>query len=346
MTDEPLPPFPSRTALRDTTPKKRMSGTQKALVGLLVLLLVLIAGSAAAFLGIRHSINSQITHIDVAIEKPAPPQAPQSQAHAPESRAGTTFLILGSDSRQSGGDPKNWQFGAQRSDVLIVAQIEADGNSITFMSIPRDSWVEIPGYGPAKINAAFSYGGADLTITTVENLLGIHIDHFIVTDFTGFSELTDALGGVELPTVEGPTHMTGPEALAFVRERYSLPRGDFDRMQRQQAWMRAILHTAFSQSLVTNPVKLSQLVSILTTYSALDQNLTFDSLLALASGLSGLRSSGVTFFTIPYLGTATSADGQSIVELDTAALPELTRAWKSGTLSAYLAEHPNLDSLH
>lgn len=344
MTEHPAP-LPSRAALHAARPTGRMSGVKKALLILLVLLLVLVAGGAAAFFGLRHSINSQIKHVDVSISKPSTPQATQSGPQSSVSAPGTTFLILGSDSRQSGGDPTNWQAGAQRSDVLMVAQIEADGNGINLMSIPRDSWVDIPGHGTAKINAAFSYGGADLTIATVENLLGIHIDHFMITDFTSFSELTDALGGVELDTPEGPRTMTGTEALAFVRERYSLPRGDFDRMQRQQAWMRAILKKTFSQSVLTSPAKLSQLVSILTTYSALDQNLNFDSLLAIASGLTGLRSSGVMFFTIPYLGTATSQDGQSIVELDTAALPELARAWQSGAVGEYVANHPNLDSL-
>lgn len=345
MTEHPAP-LPSRTELRrQTRSQRRLSGTQKALVGLLVLILVLLAGATAAFFGIRHSINSQIRHVEVSVSTPASPHTTQSAPQSESSGPGTTFLILGSDSRLSGGDPRNWQAGAQRSDVLIVAQITADGKGINVMSIPRDSWVDIPGYGTAKINAAFSYGGADLTIATVENLLGIHIDHFMITDFTSFSELTDALGGVTLDTSTGPKTMTGSEALAFVRERHSLPRGDFDRMQRQQAWMRAILKKTFSQSLLTNPAKLAQLVSIVTTYSALDQNLTFDSLLAIASGLTGLRSSGVLFFTIPYLGTGTSQDGQSIVELDTAALPELSRAWQSGTISDYVAQHPNLDSL-
>lgn len=339
---EPQPPFPSRASTR-LVDKQPMSGTKKALIGLLVLALVLVGAAAAIYFGVRHSINSQITHVQTSLGQTNSPS--ESGAQSTSSAAGTTFLIMGSDSRQSGGDPTDWQAGAQRSDVLILAQIEADGKGVNIMSIPRDSWVDIPGHGSAKINAAFSYGGADLTIQTVENLLAIHIDHFMITDFTSFSELTDALGGVPIATSEGVQTMNGEEALSYVRERYSLPRGDFDRMQRQQAWMRAIVQKAFSQSVLTDPGKLSELVSILTTYSALDQNLNFDSLLGIASGLTGLRSTDITFFTIPYTGTGTSSDGQSIVLLDTDALPELTTAWNEGKVSEYVLTHSGLDVL-
>lgn len=96
-----------------------MSGVKKALLILLVLLFVLVAGGAAAFFGLRHSINSQIEHVDVSVSKPSTSRATQSGPQSSASGPGTTFLILGSDSRQSGGDPTNWQAGAQRSDVLM-----------------------------------------------------------------------------------------------------------------------------------------------------------------------------------------------------------------------------------
>ncbi len=335
----------SRKSPAHAAKKTSMSLAKKILIALLALLVVAVSATAAIFFGVRHSINSQIKHVDVSVSKLSTSQTPQSGPQSSASGPGTTFLILGSDSRQSGGDPTNWQAGAQRSDVLIVAQIEADGNGINLMSIPRDSWVDIPGYGTAKINAAFSYGGADLTIATVENLLGIHIDHFMITDFTSFSELTDALGGVTMATSSGSQHFNGKEALAYVRERYSLPRGDFDRVQRQQAWIRAILQQVFSKSVLTDPAKLTDLVSILTKYSALDQNLDFDSLLKIASGMTGLRSNGVHFFTIPFTGTGTSSDGQSIVELDMTAVKEVGDAWNAGTIPDYLATHQNIDTL-
>lgn len=343
---DPHSPLPRRQSVREAkeAKKKTLSGTHKALIGLLVLALILAGVGGAIFITVRNSVNSQITHIHTSLDAPSSKRS-QSLGQSHASAQATTFLIMGSDSRHTGGELAQWKRGDQRSDVLMLAQIEAGGTGLNIMSIPRDSWVDIPGYGKGKINAAFSYGGPDLAIQTVENLVGITIDHFMMTDFASFSALTDALGGVSIPTAQGTTLMNGDQALAYVRERYSLPRGDFDRVQRQQAWMRAIVQKAFSQSLLTNPAKLSKLIGIITKYSALDQNLDFTSLLGIASGLTGLRSNGITFFTLPYSGTATSEDGQSIVEINRDALPELEEAWRNGTLSEYITTHTDLDVL-
>lgn len=323
--------------------KTPMSGTKKALIALLVLALILVGSAAAVFFSVRHSIDSQIRHVGITIEQP--PSTPESSAQSERKGEDINFLIMGSDSRQSGGDPTDWQAGAQRSDVLMLVQITGDKKGVNVMSIPRDSWVDIPGHGQAKINAAFSYGGASLAIQTVENLMGVHIDHFMVTDFTSFEKLTDSLGGVEIATAEGVKTYSGEEALAFVRERYHLPRGDFDRVQRQQAWIRAIFQSVFSKSVLTDPGKLSEMISIITQYSALDDSLNFDSLLSLASGMTGLQPGGVKFFTAPFTGTGTSDDGQSIVVLDTDALAELSAAWNDDRLADYLVTHQNLDVL-
>lgn len=152
---------------RDTQ-KTPMSGTKKALIGLLVLALILVGSAAAVFFSVRHSIDSQIRHVGFTIEKE--PSAPKPATQSTTASDDINFLIMGSDSRQSGGDPTDWQAGAQRSDVLMLVQITGDKKGVNVMSIPRDSWVDIPGYGQAKINAAYSYGGAGLAIQTVENL--------------------------------------------------------------------------------------------------------------------------------------------------------------------------------
>lgn len=323
--------------------KVPMSGTKKALIALLVLFLVALTGVAAVFLGVRHSINSQIRHVSTSLGSPTPQSAVQAQSTP--SGDDINFLILGTDSRQSGGDPTDWEYGAQRSDVMMIMQISGDRKSVNIMSIPRDSWVDIPGYGSAKINAAYSFGGADLTIETVQNLTGITIDHFMVTDFTSFEQITDTLGGVTIATGEGVETFNGAEALTYVRERKSLARGDFSRMQRQQAWMRAIMQKAFDSSVLTDPAKLSDMISVLLAHSAVDETLTFDSMLSIASQLTSLRSSGVSFFTIPYTGTGTSEDGQSIVVLDTEAIAPLMEAWTTDSLANYVKTAGGFDVL-
>lgn len=248
------------------------------------------------------------------------------------------YLILGSDSRQSGGDPTDWEYGAQRSDVLMVANISADRQHITLMSIPRDSWVEIPGQGMSKINAAYSYGGADLTVQTVQNLTGIRIDHFMIVDFESFKEITDLLGGVSIDTEEGTQTMDGDEALSFVRERYSLPGGDFDRVRRQQAWLQAIASTAQQQGVLSSAGKLNQYAEALLNHSAVDQNLGLSELTRTAYELRGMGQDGIQFLTAPVTGTGMEGD-QSVVYLDEEKLAPLCKAWADGDIASYVGQH-------
>jgi LCP family protein required for cell wall assembly len=313
-----------------------MSGTKKAFIAVGTLLLVLVVAVAAIGLGIRHSINTQIRHVPSAV--PSTSTGPQSEQSGGDTEQ-MNFLVLGSDSRQSGGDPTDWEYGAQRSDVMMLIQITGDRTGVNVMSIPRDSWVPIPDHGTAKINAAFSYGGAPLTIQTVQQLTGVAIDHFAVVDFTSFQEITDELGGVTINTADGPQQMDGDQALKFVRERYSLPSGDFDRVRRQQAWIQAIMSRMFDKDVLTSPTQLSSLVSILLEHSAVDEDLDFDSLVSLGLSLRDLDSQGVRFMTAPYTGTGTSDDGQSIVLLDDARLAELMEAWRQDDVGDYLASH-------
>ena len=323
-----------------------MSGTRKALIALGVVLLVLVLSLAGVALGIRHSINSQITHIPSALPSAPAEQSGQSGAQqSGEQGTPINFLVLGSDSRESGGDPTDWQYGGQRSDVTMLVQITGDKKGVNVMSIPRDSWVPIPGDGTAKINAAFSWGGAALTVQTVQDLTGIPIDHFTIVDFTSFEQITDELGGVEIQTVDGPQQMDGEQALGFVRERYSLPGGDFDRVRRQQAWLKAIMAKAFSGDVLKNPAKVNTLVQMLLAHSAVDESLNFDTMAGMALSLRDLRPGGVNFLTAPVAGTGTSDDGQSIVLLNEDLLAGVSQAWREDRVGEFLEAHPEVQTL-
>ena len=124
----------------------------------------------------------------------------------------------------------------------MIARLNPDRTVAAVASIPRDSWVDIPGHGHDKINAAYSFGGPSLLVATVENLTQIRIDHFAVIDFAGFRSMVDAVGGIDVgidaPTSsdgvafhQGVNHLDGRAALAYVRQRYGLIGGDFDRAQ-------------------------------------------------------------------------------------------------------------------
>lgn len=315
--------------------KKR---TKKALVVITVIIVLLICVVLAIGAVISNKLNAVQTIDDpfqkiddFAVERPEKPELAADSVD---------FLILGSDSRISTGDASEWQAGAQRTDAIMILHIAGDGQSVSVMSIPRDSWVEIPGHGEAKINAAFSYGGPALSIATVEQLTGIRIDHIAALDFTSFKELTDAIGGVTMTTAtEGTKHYSGKEALAFVRERKHLPGGDFDRVRRQQLWMKAVLSQTLTKENLSNPTTLMNIYNALSPYIAVDTNLALSDLLDLATKIGGFTSENVNFFTAPYTGTGRSADGQSIVLLDEAKLKEVCQAIIDDDVAGYLSAH-------
>lgn len=330
---------------RHAATSRRLSRRAKILISIATAFAVIITGVGATALILRHQINSKINHVEVAF--PVLPPAPSGPSPSVEPtdngpKDPINFLVLGSDSRSSGGDPTDWQYGGQRSDVMMLAQVSGDRQSVSVMSIPRDSWVPIEGHGDAKINAAFSYGGAELAISTVQDLTGVTIDHFAIVDFISFEKLTDELGGVTVKTSKGDQRMNGEEALTFVRERYSLPRGDFDRVRRQQAWIQAILSEVFKKDVLKSPTKVASLINIVLDYSAVDQGIDFDYMAGLALEVKDLRQGSVKFMTAPYAGTGRSPDGtQSIVRLDNTKLDALMEAWRNDDVAAYVAAHPD-----
>ncbi len=255
------------------------------------------------------------------------------------------ILLLGSDTRGE-NDGSLDDLTGQRSDTIMVAHIPADKQHIYVMSILRDSWLEIPGQGSAKINAALSYGGVPLAVETIEQLIGTRIDHVAVVDFEGFKGVTDALGGVDVESTtsfsaggyqffEGAQQLNGDQALAFVRERYSFSDGDYQRARNQQAYLKAVLGKTLSAQTLTDPARLSELVGSIAPYLAVDEGLNSAYLGGLALGMTNLRSSDVSFFTAPTLGTGTSDDGQSIVLIDWDKMAEVKKAFETDTVASY-----------
>lgn len=320
-----------------TKPKKRWY-KRPAIMVPLTILLVLVIGAGATF-GYYVNLSSKVNHVEVNL-----PKADNSASES-SSAKDVNYLILGSDSRESGGDPTDWRYGAQRSDVMMLMNISADRQHVTTMSIPRDSWVQVPDHGMAKINAAYSYGGADLTVSTVQNLTGVHIDHFVIVDFESFKQITDLLGGVDIATSQGTQHMDGATALKFVRERYSLPRGDFDRVRRQQAWIRAIVTAGRQQNVLSSATSINQYLNAILQHSAVDPSLTLQTMASQAVELRNLPAGGVQFMTAPVTGTGNEG-GQSVVYLDYSRLNPLCAAWAGGTLNSYIQQNAsNLEIL-
>ena len=325
-------------------------GWRIALLSVLAIFLVLTLATGGLALWVRHSIASGIEFIADPFAG-IPARAPQQKVAAGEEPA-VNILVLGTDSRTSASDPSQWKEGAQRTDAIMIVQVSGDRKTVSVMSIPRDSWVEIPGHGQGKINAAYSYGGPSLTIHTVENLTGIHIDHFAVANFESFVALTDEIGGVRV-NLKTPQRLAGKElgagaqvldgqqALAYTRERSSLPNGDFDRVKRQQTWMRSIVSRVLTNGTLSSPTALYSFLKTASRTVAVDESFTLNQMQSLALETRHLHSNDIAFMTVPTAGTGTSADGQSIVTLDADADTPLFNAFAEDRVSAYLTEHPD-----
>ena len=325
-------------------------GWRIALLSVLAIFLVLTLATGGLALWVRHSIASGMEFIADPFAD-IPTRAPQQKVAAGEEPA-VNILVLGTDSRTSASDPSQWKEGAQRTDAIMIVQVSGDRKTVSVMSIPRDSWVEIPGHGQGKINAAYSYGGPSLTIHTVENLTGIHIDHFAVANFESFVALTNEIGGVRvnLKTPQtlagkelgaGAQVLNGQQALAYTRERSSLPNGDFDRVKRQQTWMRSIVSRVLTNGTLSSPTALYSFLKTASRTVAVDESFTLNQMQSLALETRHLHSNDITFMTVPTSGTGTSVDGQSIVKLDSDADAPLFKAFAEDRVSAYLTEHPD-----
>lgn len=177
---------------------------------------------------------------------------------------GSTYLLAGSDSRADGAVQDGFE-GGERSDSIMLVNVAPNGQAVA-VSIPRDTFVEIPDYGWDKINASYAYGGSELLVKTVENLTGLNVDHYVQVGMGGVSSLVDALGGVELCSdldvndaysglvwEPGCHRVDGTTALAFSRMRYSDPQGDIGRTMRQRQVISKVISRTLSPTTLINP---------------------------------------------------------------------------------------------
>jgi len=263
-----------------------------------------------------------------------------------------TLLIAGLDTEAH--RTRNGHYSATEptagSDVLMVVRISQDRRHAYVVSIPRDSWVEIPKHGLAKINAAYAWGQASLAVQTVEHMTDLRIDHVAVIDWTGFRALTDAVGGVDMTIpadvydpsrgvrfTKGVHHFDGTQALKYVRQRYGLPRGDFDRAHRQQYFLRELMAQLLAKQTITNPEKLLSLIRAVSETVRVDAGFTTDDMLRLADDAPKLHA-GVQFLTAPLAGLGREGK-ESVVYLDKRLSKPFWQAIKTNQLDAYLAKY-------
>src|SRR5215469_1903853 len=195
------------------------------------------------------------------------------------------------------------------TDTMMLVHIPADRESIQVVSLPRDSWVSIPGHGMNKINAAYGLGGPELMVSTVEQATGMTINDYAEVDFVGFVRVINELGGVNvclpfavddsdsgLHLSAGPHHVDGVTALKFVRDRHSFATSDLARIADQQQLLASLFAQATSAGVLANPVRLQQVVSSMTAAVTVDRGFNATEL---ASELRDIKPENVTFTTVP-----------------------------------------------
>jgi LCP family protein required for cell wall assembly len=314
----------------------------KIFTGISIAVLVISAISALAFGTVTASINK----IDVfsGIEK-----RPEKKSTA------MNYLLVGSDTREglSKAELKALRVGSvataagKRSDTMLLVHISKARDKAVLISIPRDTFALIPEHKtkagkviPAqysKINASFNWGDAPLLIQTIEEMTNLKIDHYVEINFAGFARIVDSIGGVEVCTkknindpkshliLEAGVHtLNGIEALKYVRTREFDGMGDLGRMQRQQAFMSAVLRKATSAGVLLNPVTMGSFINSALSAVTTDSGLTNSDLISLAKQMKSLSTSSVRTLTVPLSNLNYDSNGvTSAVLWDPVLAPQL-----------------------
>jgi LCP family protein required for cell wall assembly len=358
-TSPPAPPIDTQEAdptgrpldVLEQAPEKAPAPSRKRRWWRLVALVVglsLVLGAAgtggALWLYVR-SVEGKIDRVDAfaGVPEGSRPPVVAEEAH--------NYLVVGSDSR----DPDN--AGGSRTDAILLFHVPADRATAQMISIPRDTWVQVPksadgrhGGTKAKINASFAWGGVPLLVQTVEGFTGVRVNSVVLVDFAGFEDIVNALGGVDITVdqdftsihapyreyVAGDLHMDGATALDYARQRYQFKDGDFTRVRHQQQLVRAVLAKATQKGLMRDPGRLNGFLQATAGAISVDKGLD---LFGTAWSMRELREEAVTSITSPSKSTG-MVGGQSVVFADEKAAATLYKAVQNDDMDTWLMENP------
>lgn len=295
------------------------------------------------------------------------------------------ILLIGNDTRNGATHAEQKAMhvghddGTVNADTMMVLHLPSNGTAPSLVSFPRDSWVSIPGFGHAKLNAAYPDGynqamqhhrgeraaesaGIIMVIKTLHALTGLHIDHYMQVNLLGFYRISEAIGGVTvclrhaqnkhtevgdgghgnsgIDLPKGVSVIKGEQALAFVRQRHGLPHGDLDRIKRQQYFLKSAFTKITSAGVLLNPFKLRDLLEAVRSSLLTDPSLN---LLDLARQMETLTSGHIDTETIPNNGAQLIyPDGveTAIVQVNRAAIPAFIRTLEGDQSSAFADARP------
>lgn len=287
-------------------------------VRIAAVLSLVVLGSGA----VGHAV---MTGLDTGIERVDPFK---DMKNRPQAGHGVNFLLVGTDGREkiTPEEKREYRLGGAPchcTDTVMLVHLSADRERASVISLPRDSYAEVPAHQdlvtgkahkahPVKLNAAYAEGGPNLTVRTVENMTRVKIDHYLEVDFTSFMKTVDAMGGVEICTAKamhdtytgldllpGTHRLTGGQALQYVRSRHVDGASDLGRMQRQQRFIAALIKQATGGGVLLNPVKFKEVSSTLLGSVRADRGFGSEQMLALGQAMRGFTPSSSEFASVP-----------------------------------------------
>ncbi|MFF9864987.1 LCP family protein [Streptomyces sp. NPDC013953] len=299
--------------------------------------------------GIGHAV---VTSLDTGIGRVDPFR---DMKNRPEAGHGTNILLVGTDGRDRITPAEKQRYrlggaGCRCTDTIMLVHISADRKRASMVSLPRDSYAEIPEHTdsagkhhakhPVKLNAAYSEGGPQLTVRTVEHMTGVKVDHYLEVDFTSFMRTVDAVGGVRICTAKpikdaytglaltaGTHEMNGGQALQYVRSRHVDGASDLGRMQRQQRFMAALIDRATSEGVLLNPVRFQEVLTSVLSAVRADEGFRTQEMLALAKAMRGFKAASSEFTSVPVTNASFPVKGLgSTVRWDPVKSKKLFRA--------------------
>lgn len=330
---QPQPIDPRLVGRKPVRPKKRRSLLGR-LIGLVILLFVL------TLIVVPLYAWSRIDKVDAA-----------PTGNRPADAAGTTYLLVGSDSREGLSAEEKRKLGTgsvggNRTDTIILLHVPESGPP-ALISIPRDSWVPVPGRGSAKINTAFegSKGGPKLLTQTIENYTGLRIDHYVEIGFGGFASIIDSVGGVDVCVKKamkdkdahinlkpGCQELDGTTALGYVRSRKVPGLGDdFGRAERQREVIGLTASNALSWKTFVNPVRYYKIATSGADALTVDDDMGPFDVVQFALAMRKVTSGGDgVSLGLPVANPNATRKGQSVVLLNETKVKALVKALKAG----------------
>nr|WP_245769682.1 LCP family protein [Streptomyces indicus] len=330
MSPVPVPPSPARpprqgprqpvrTSTRQAAGRRRRPRTRPRWA---MRMATTFSVAVLAAAGVGHAV---VTSLDTGIDRVDPFK---DMKNRPSGGDGMNVLLVGTDGRDkiTEQERRKYRLGGAPchcTDTIMIVHISADGDRASIVSLPRDSYAEAPAHTdrnsgekhkahPIKLNAAYAEGGPNLTVRTVEHMTKVKIDHYLEVDFTSFMKTVDVLGGVEICTTTpmkdsytgldlaaGRHHLSGGEALQYVRSRHIDGAADLGRMQRQQRFLAAVIAKATSSGVLLNPVKFRDVTRTILGSVRADQSFGTDEMLDLGRAMRGFTPASSEFTSVP-----------------------------------------------